>query len=90
MDRTDKRLVILWAVMILLTFVSFESTPGGGMLADPRLAISLIIGLAFVKVRIVVMDFMEVRHAPLIFRLALDLWIIGMAAALIWMRLRGV
>lgn len=90
MDRTDKRLVVLWGLMILLTFVSWESSPGGGMLSDPKLAIGLILGLAFIKVRIVVMDFMEVRHAPLFFRLAVDLWIVGMAVALIWLRLRGL
>jgi hypothetical protein len=83
MDKSDRRLVLYWVLLTLLTFASFESTWGVGWLSDPQVAIALVIGVAFLKVRIVVLEFMEVRHAPGLLRLPLEAWIIATASGIL-------
>jgi hypothetical protein len=51
--------------------------------ADPRNAGVLILAIAFVKIRFVILDFMELRHAPLAMRAAGEVWVIGIGAVLI-------
>lgn len=80
MDRGDRKLLAAWGAMVALTLASFESAWGAGWLDDPRWAIALVIGVALLKVRIVVLEFMEVRHAPLALRLPLEAWMLAIAA----------
>ena len=42
----------------------------------------MILSLAFIKVRIVVLDFMEVRSAPTLLRAIAETWILAVWAAL--------
>ena len=72
-----------WAMLVALTFASFESAWGLRWLADPRAAIALVIGVALIKVRIVVLDFMEVRHAPFALRVPLETWVVAIAGAIL-------
>lgn len=83
MHSTDRRLVIWWAVLVALTLLSFESALGLGWLRDPALAITLVIGVALLKVRIVVLHFMEVSHAPWSLRVPLEAWILALAAGIL-------
>ena len=73
MDRHEMRLMILWAVLMLITLMSWESS-SRGVLHNPVLLTASVLVLAFVKVRIVILDFMEVRHAPVAMRIALEAW----------------
>ena len=50
---------------------------------DARMAGSAILVIAFIKVRFVILDFMELRHAPRMLRSIAELWVAGMAAILI-------
>jgi len=45
--------------------------------------------VSFVKVRFVMHEFMELRHAPLFMRLLADGWIIAITAILIGLYLRA-
>jgi len=88
MDRTDRRLVATWAVLLALTLLSFESAWGVTWLRDPAAAIALVIGVALLKVRIVILEFMEVREAPWVLRAPLEAWVVGIAAGILalWYR----
>lgn len=83
MDSADRKLVLAWGILVLLTLASFESAWGFAWLRNPNAAIVLVIGVALLKVRIVVMKFMEVGHAPLPLRLTLEVWIMAIAVAML-------
>ncbi|MDE2596136.1 MAG: cytochrome C oxidase subunit IV family protein [Sphingomonadales bacterium] len=83
MDRTDRRLLVRWAFLVSLTFASFESAWGLGWMRNPVVAIAIVIGVALIKVRLVILDFMEVRRAPLALRLALELWVVALAGGIL-------
>lgn len=75
------RLSAIWLILVLATIASWEIGHGLGI-EDRRLASVAIIIVAMVKVRFVALDFMELRDAPLPFRIAANLWTAGIAAGL--------
>lgn len=81
-----RKLVILWALLVAITLASWETSVLGGP-AGQSWAIAGVMALAFIKVRIVIRDFMEVAHAPAWLRLGLDAWVfvvgVGLTAWLI-------
>lgn len=77
------RISAIWFALVLATCLSWESVQGFAWAQDPRLATTTVIAIAFVKVRFVALDFMELRHAPLALRLFFEFWVIGLAAAMI-------
>lgn len=83
MDRADRRLVIRWAILLALTLLSFESSWGLAWLRDPSAAIVLVIGVALLKVRIVILDFMEVRNAPWGLRGPLEVWVVAITGGIL-------
>lgn len=87
MDKVERRLIVVWVVLMALTVFSWEAVAGSGWSLGTTAGALLIIGLALVKVRIVVLDLMEVRRAPLALRLVLETWIILVGAAMIAMYL---
>lgn len=82
MDAQEKRLVLGWLLLTLLTVFSLE---GASALGNKSLFATTVLVIAFVKVRIVVREFMEVRAAPLALQLVLDIWGIGICVALVRM-----
>ncbi len=52
-------------------------------LRDSRSAASAIVLIAFIKARFIILDFMELRHAPRGLRFTAEGWVVGMAAILI-------
>ena len=83
MDRGDRAAIGWWAVLVVLTLLSFE----GGLqwLGQAGVAGALVIVIALVKMRIVVMRFMEAGHAPWLLRGPLELWLISLGAGLLAM-----
>jgi hypothetical protein len=82
MDGPEKRLLLWWAVLTALTLFSLEGAPAIG---NPRIFTAVVLVIAFIKARIVIREFMEVRAAPLALRLVLNIWCLGICAALIIM-----
>jgi hypothetical protein len=80
MDPHEKRLVIGWGLLAALTLLSLEGAPALGSTA---LFAAVVMIIAFVKVRIVVREFMEVRRAPLALRLVLDIWGVAVCGTLV-------
>lgn len=80
MDKHDKSLIIWWAALVALTLLSFETS----MLSHARdAAVALVIVIAMLKVRIVILHFMEVRVAPAPLRVALEIWIVAIGVAIL-------
>jgi hypothetical protein len=78
----SKRLLLLWAVMAGITLLSFSSSLHEAYFGM-RAQAAIVVVLAFIKARIVILDFMEVRGAPLPLRLVLEAWCVIVPTAII-------
>jgi heme/copper-type cytochrome/quinol oxidase subunit 4 len=81
-----QRATIIFALLILVTGISFWLTAGhgaAGLGETQKVVWTQIIFLAFVKVRWVLLDFMELRSAPVKLRAVSEAWVIVVAAVLI-------
>ena len=69
--------VLAWALLMLATAVSWWLGSDHGLVGDAAgLAVAIIAVVAFVKVYLVGMYFMELRHAPRVLRLAFNAWVV--------------
>jgi hypothetical protein len=76
------RITLVWFVLVAATAFSWEM--GHGVVFDDvRYASVVIIVVAFIKVRFVLLDFMEVRHAPLFMRLIGTVWLVAVCTTLV-------
>ena len=79
------RAIVVWMILIGATMGSltlFEASHTGRM---NRYVSSAVIAIAFVKVRFVGLDFMELRESPAALRLAFELWLAAVGGTLIVM-----
>ncbi len=85
-ELINQRATYIFAALVLLTGLGFWLTAGRGA-ADLHEAQSIIwaqvVVLACVKVRWILLDFMELRTAPLKLRLLFEAWVVFLGAALI-------
>ena len=77
------RITWLWVFLIGATIASWEFGHGLGFGENVRLSTTAVLVIAFIKARMVILDFMEVRHAPLSLRLALEAWTVLVAGTLL-------
>ena len=85
------RITLIWFVLIAATALSWEMGHGVGF-DDIRYASIAIIVVSLVKVRFVILDFMEIRHAPAYMRIVGEAWcaIIGtVLVCLYWFGANG-
>ena len=68
------RKAALWLVLVALTILSLEFFLGIAAGENRRVASTAVIVIAFVKVRIVGLDYMELRNAPLPLRILFEAW----------------
>ena len=73
-----KRLSVVWIALsaITLTQLGVGSVDGQGGGSSNAAITSAAIVIAFVKVRIIFREFMEVRHAPVLLGRLNDLWLV--------------
>lgn len=81
-----QRISIVWLILVIATTLSFAmewllDNDASGL---SKSSIITIIVITLVKVRYVILDFMELRDAPLILRLTNELWILAVGAMLIY------
>ena len=76
------RITLIWFLLVGATALSLEMGHGVGF-ENPRHASVAIIVIAFIKVRFVILEFMEIRHAPRFMRLVGEVWIVAVCATLI-------
>lgn len=80
MAHSRRRLVIIWLALCALTVAAFAA---GESHTNGHWALVAVIVAALVKVRFVILDFMEVRTAPLPLRLVLEGWLVVLGATLL-------
>ena len=75
-----RAITIAWIVLCVITIVSWWLSPAHfGAAAVPSLSITAaVIVLGFVKCRLIIRYFMEVKTAPRWLRLATDCWLVVM------------
>lgn len=69
------RITIIWLLLVLMTCLSWEAVQSMGWIAEPGIGVSAVMIVAFMKVRLILLDFMELRHAPLPLRLFAEAWV---------------
>jgi hypothetical protein len=76
------RVTLVWLLLVGATVLSWEMGHGAGF-HELRYASVAIIIVAFIKVRFVIMEFMEIRTAPLFMRVIAQVWLVAICATLI-------
>ena len=82
------RITAVWLLLVGATGLSWKLGHHAGF-AEPRYAGAAVLVVSFVKVRLVMREFMELRTAPPWLRLVGDLWVVAVAALLIGLYWRG-
>jgi caa(3)-type oxidase subunit IV len=89
-DTATRAITYAWLVLTSITIVSWWLAPGhSGGVAVPNVAITVaVVALGFIKGRLIIRYFMEVRTAPRWLRLATDTWLavlwLGILAIYLW------
>ena len=68
-----------WLILVVATVVSWV---GGAEHGTGSAVAVVVLAIAAIKVRLVGLDFMELRHAPIPLRAAFELYCVGMWALL--------
>jgi heme/copper-type cytochrome/quinol oxidase subunit 4 len=87
MQKVESRLTRICAALIALTLLSYAASESSQV--SSSFTIASVVAAAFVKVRFVVLDFMEVRHAPFALRILIEAWIAILAGVLIFLLSRS-
>lgn len=83
-----QRITIIIALLFAITLISwslghgFDNVPG-------RFATTVVILIAAIKIRFVMLDFMEIRTAPLLLRAFCEAWIAVLALTIVTLHLLG-
>ena len=84
--RTPTTLV--WFLLVAATALSWEMGHGAGFDNIHYASVTIIV-VAFIKVRFVILDFMEIRHAPIWMRAVGETWCVVICSALVILYLRA-
>ena len=71
------------------TLLSWEMGHGVGF-SDIRWASTCIIVLAFIKIRYVILEFMELRHSSMAARIVAEVWVVMVCLTLILLYWTGI
>ncbi|AMK19839.1 MULTISPECIES: cytochrome C oxidase subunit IV family protein [Sphingobium] len=74
--------VTIWAILVVATLASYLFQLEA-MKFDPRIVGSAILVIAFFKVRLIGLRYMEIDEAILPLRLAFEAWVFAVAIALL-------
>jgi len=75
---------LVWLVLVSATGLSWwlGADRGLGAGTAPATVTGMILLVAFIKVRLVIRHFMEIRRAPLVLKLLCDAWILIVATTI--------
>ena len=84
-SRVERRLFVVWLALSLISVFQLWLSSSGGLEAlEPNGVITFsVIAMALIKVRFIVQEFMEVRHAPALLGRLTDIWLLITAVALL-------
>ena len=74
------RVAVTWLVLLAATLLSWESAHSS---RDYRLASAVVLLIAFLKARLIGLEFMELRTAPRVLRSIFEAWTVVACAALL-------
>jgi hypothetical protein len=74
------RSAAVWLLLLVVTLCSWESAVMAG---GRHIAATLVLLLAFFKVRLVGLEFMELRSAPPPLHIAFEVWVVGVCVMLL-------
>ncbi len=88
----EKRPIVVWLVLSAITILQLGigSIGGRAALAGKSVIAASAIGIALIKVRVIIREFMEVRHAPVLLGRLTDLWVVLTGAILLGGYLAGI
>jgi hypothetical protein len=81
------RATVVWAVLVLATLVSFRAGAAHGLVGPAGVVLALVI--AFVKIRFVGLDFMELHAAPRALRVVFEAWCVLVCGVVVALYLVG-
>jgi hypothetical protein len=81
MSVLRERVTLVWLGLVVLTCVTTWGLSKN--LFTPAVAVVGIFLIAALKVRYVILDFMELRNAPIPVRVAFEAWPVGVAAMIL-------
>jgi cytochrome c oxidase subunit IV len=80
-----QRITVVWLGLVVATLISWQL--GVEDVFDDTVALTLatvaVLGVAFVKIRFVGLDVMEIRHAPRVLRLVFYVWMVAVYLELV-------
>jgi hypothetical protein len=79
------RMVVIWLLLVAATLFSLSLFEESGHLQVSHYVGVAVIAVAFVKVRFIGLDFMELRRAPKPLRIAFEAWVLVIAGTLMTM-----
>lgn len=85
MITSSARLTSVWLVLSAITIVAWWLGPGHGPGA-PAASVPItiaVVGMALIKVRLIIQHFMDVRTAPRWLRYFTDLWLVALWGAVL-------
>jgi len=83
------RLTAIWLVLVAATCLSWGVAQGFATAANLHLITAGAMVIAFVKARLILLDFMELRRAPLPLRVFAEVWAVLVCAAILVMYFRS-
>jgi hypothetical protein len=92
MISAARRLATAWLVVVVFTLIYLvidRTVDDNGVLGASTFATIAAISLALIKVRIIMREFMDVRHAPRVLRTMTDALVVVMAVSLVGTHLVG-
>jgi hypothetical protein len=87
----EKRPIVIWLALSAITILQsgVDAIDGRAGVAGKVAIAAGAIGIALIKVRIIMREFMEVRHAPVALGRLTDLWVVLTGAILLAGHLAG-
>jgi hypothetical protein len=79
---STKRITAIWGILVGLTIFSVTCLQSLGSDNGHRLGAASVITIAFLKVRIVGLEYMELGSAPVLLRFLFEAWVIAIYAAI--------
>ncbi len=82
-DSLPRFETIVWLILLVVSCLSWELASSFNIFGDVRFVASAVLIIAFVKTRFVLLDFMDLKRAPIAARVFAELWWIGNCSILL-------
>jgi len=81
----NRRMTLVWLILSAVTLLAWwigGHRTSGGVHPAPAIAVGAI-AITVVKVRLIITEFMDLRHAPVLLRRLLDAWLVCFSGAML-------